>query len=176
MNVFQPTKIIPEAKWISSILLFLLRLSPKLNECLPSYYYPQSYMNVFILLRLSLKPNACLPSYESNERWIQAEGKMQSSLKTLLHTGHSDVTHSFFLMGEELESSRFLTPDSPLLVPAPFFVFGPSTWNDIPLLLRQIPSLDLFKSNLISFFLQNYWPAMFSVPCCCHHLSAHFAV
>ena len=34
-----------------------------------------------------------------------------------------------------------------------FSVFGPSTWNDFPLPLRQKPSLDSFRSNLnnISF-------------------------
>ena len=29
-----------------------------------------------------------------------------------------------------------------------FSVFGPSTWNDLPLPLRQKPSLDSFRSNL----------------------------
>ena len=142
MNVFQPTKIIPEAKWISSILLFVLRLSPKLNECLPSYCYPQSYMNVFhpavipeaswmssFLLILSPKLHECLHPAKiipkakcmSYERWIPAEGKTLSSLKTWLHTSNSDIIHdSRFLMGEELESSRFLTPDSTLLVPMSF--------------------------------------------------------
>ena len=32
-----------------------------------------------------------------------------------------------------------------------FSVFGPSTWNDLPLPLRQKPSLDSFKSNLKTF-------------------------
>ena len=30
-------------------------------------------------------------------------------------------------------------------------VFGPSAWNDLPLPLRQKPSLDSFKSNLKTF-------------------------
>ena len=34
-----------------------------------------------------------------------------------------------------------------------FSVFGPSTWNDLPLSLRQKPSLDSFKCNLKTFFL-----------------------
>ena len=35
---------------------------------------------------------------------------------------------------------------------APFFwIFGPSTWNDLPLPLRQKPSLDSFKCNLKTF-------------------------
>ena len=46
-----------------------------------------------------------------------------------------------------------------------FSVFGPSTWNDPPLPLRQKPSLDSFRSDLKAFlFLQNCRPAMFSVP------------
>ena len=32
-----------------------------------------------------------------------------------------------------------------------FSVFGPSTWNDLPLPLRQKPSLDSFKCNLKTF-------------------------
>ena len=32
-----------------------------------------------------------------------------------------------------------------------FSVFGPSTWNDLPLPRRQKPSLDSFKSNLKTF-------------------------
>ena len=32
-----------------------------------------------------------------------------------------------------------------------FSVFGPSTWNDLPLPLRQKPSLDSFKRNLKTF-------------------------
>ena len=32
-----------------------------------------------------------------------------------------------------------------------FSVFGPSTWNDLPLHLRQKPSLDSFKLNLKTF-------------------------
>ena len=32
-----------------------------------------------------------------------------------------------------------------------FSVFGPSTWNDIPLPLRQKPSLDSFKCNIKTF-------------------------
>ena len=34
-----------------------------------------------------------------------------------------------------------------------FSVFGPSTWNDLHLALRQKPSLDSFKCNLKTFFL-----------------------
>ena len=51
-----------------------------------------------------------------------------------------------------------------------FSVFGPSTWNDLPLPLRQKPSLDC---NLKHSFSQNYRPesATFSDPCCCLHPS-----
>ena len=32
-----------------------------------------------------------------------------------------------------------------------FLVFGPSAWNDLPLPLRQKPSLDSFRCNLKTF-------------------------
>ena len=48
-----------------------------------------------------------------------------------------------------------------------FSVFGPSTWNDLALPLRQKPSLDSFKCNSKHFFSPNYGPVVFSVPCCC---------
>ena len=35
-----------------------------------------------------------------------------------------------------------------------FSVFGPSTWNDLPLPLQQKPSLDSFKPNLKTFLFQ----------------------
>ena len=52
-----------------------------------------------------------------------------------------------------------------------FSVFGPSTWNDLALPLRQKPSLDSFRCNSKHFFSPNYRPAMFSLPCCCRHPS-----
>ena len=52
-----------------------------------------------------------------------------------------------------------------------FSVFGLSRWNDLPIPVQQKPSLDSFRSNLKHLFSQNYTPAMFSVPCCCFHLS-----
>ena len=38
-----------------------------------------------------------------------------------------------------------------------FSVFGPSTWNDLPLPLRQKNSLDSFKSNLKTFLFPKLW-------------------
>ena len=53
-----------------------------------------------------------------------------------------------------------------------FSVFGPSTWNDLPLPLRQKLSLDSFKWNLKPFlYPKRQRPAIFSVPCCCLHPS-----
>ena len=49
-----------------------------------------------------------------------------------------------------------------------FSFFGPSTWNDLPLPLRQKPSLNETSRHFIS---QNYRPTMFSVLCCCFHPS-----
>ena len=42
-------------------------------------------------------------------------------------------------------------PGSPTQAPGTFSVFSPPTWNDLPLSLRQKPSLDSFKSNLETF-------------------------
>ena len=38
-----------------------------------------------------------------------------------------------------------------------FYVFGPSTWNDLPLPLRQKPHLDSFKCNLKTFLFPKLW-------------------
>ena len=51
-------------------------------------------------------------------------------------------------------------------------VFAPFTWNDLPLLLRQKPSLDSFKSNLKTLlFPKLELAAMFSLQWCCLHPS-----
>ena len=42
-----------------------------------------------------------------------------------------------------------------------FSVFGLSTWNDLPLLLRQKPSLDTFKSNLRTLLFEDFFLFLF---------------
>ena len=45
-------------------------------------------------------------------------------------------------------TSRFLVPDFPLLS---FSIFGPCTWNDLPLPLQMKTSLNSFKSKFKTF-------------------------
>ena len=52
-----------------------------------------------------------------------------------------------------------------------FSLCGPSTWNDLPLPLRQKPSLDSLKCNLNTFFSPKLSTCHVSVPCCCLHPS-----
>ena len=66
-----------------------------------------------------------------------------------------------------LSASRFLTPDSPLLVPAPFLFSVHQHGMTFPFLSNRNPLWT--HSNLIwkFSFSQNCRPAVFSVPCWC---------
>ena len=65
---------------------------------------------------------------------------------TVLSSTHRLILSALFLI---LSASRFLVPDFPLLA---FSIFGPCTWNDLPLPLQKKPSLASFKSKFKTFF------------------------
>ena len=71
-----------------------------------------------------------------------------------------------------LSASRFLTSDSPLLVPKSIYVFCPSTF---PVLSDRNPLWTHSNVTPKYFFSQNCRPAMFSVPCCCLSINYLFA-
>ena len=48
-----------------------------------------------------------------------------------------------------------------------FYIFGPSTWNDLQLPFQKKPTPDSFRSNLKTFLFPKSKPAMFSAVCGC---------
>ena len=99
-------------------------------------------------------------------RWLPIQQRIQYKINTLCHKSITGTAASYL-------SSHFTTPSCTfperlrsasdtlsLQIPrtrlstvgsCAFSVFGPSTWNDLPLPLRQKPSMDSFKSNLKTF-------------------------
>ena len=63
-----------------------------------------------------------------------------------LYTPSRTLRSASDILSLQIPRTRLCTVDS-----RAFSVFGPSTWNDLPLPLRQKPSLDSFKSNLKTF-------------------------
>ena len=73
-----------------------------------------------------------------------------------LYTPSRTLRSSFDTLSLQIPRTRLSTVGS-----RAFFVFCPSAWNDLPLPLRQKPSLDPFKSNLKTFLFRK----IVDVPC-----------
>ena len=43
---------------------------------------------------------------------------------------------------------------------------APTEWNKLPLLIRESPSLDIFKTQLERFYLNSYWNFSYYYHCC----------
>ena len=131
------------------------------------------------LLCFSLSTGSIAPLFQSRH-WLLIQHGIQYKINTLsykrvtrpapsylsdclqLYTPSRTVRSASETLNLQIPRTRLSTTGA-----RAFSVFGPSTWSDLPLPLRQKPFLDSFKSNLKHFCLQNDRPTMFSTPRCC---------
>ena len=104
----------------------------------------------------SLAPNPTQIQYNINA--------LCNTLHTLLHLKLPSILYTFHALALILSASRFLGPDFPLLVPHTFSVFGPSSWNDLPLPLNRNPLLTPLNQTSRHFSSQNCRPILWHLP------------